>query len=189
MLLRLSLLLVLLSSLPAHAHKVHVFAWVSGDTVTVESGLSGNKPLVKSKVTVKEMQTSQIILQGTGDKDGIFTFIIPQEIKRKAPDLLITVSGGEGHQSEWLLPATEYVSERSIPTVLPQKHMASSTELEIMLQELLEKELAPIRRSLTKAEDKKPGFRDIIGGIGYLIGLAGLVAWLKNKKPAKKQKK
>jgi len=49
MILRLSLLLATLFFLPqqAMAHKIHVFAWVSGDTVTVESSFSENRPLIR----------------------------------------------------------------------------------------------------------------------------------------------
>ena len=54
-------------------------------------------------------------------------------------------------------------------------------ELKRMVQELLAEELAPIRRSLAKAEDRTPDIHDIMGGIGYLLGLAGLIAWLKNR--------
>lgn len=182
------LLLFLLLPMQAHGHKIHVFAWVSGDTVTVESTFFGNHPLVKSSITVKNSQTRELVLQGTGDKKGIFSFTIPPAVKEKAADLRITVSGGEGHQAEWLMPASEYLADTSIHP-LPQKQVADSAELKKMLQEVLEQELAPIKRSIAKANDKTPGFRDIMGGIGYLLGLAGLVAWLRNREPKSRPQK
>ena len=164
------------------AHKIHVFAWVSGDTITVESNFSKDRPLVKGKVTVQDNASHAVLLEGTGDEKGIFTFVVPAQAKAQAKDLLIVVSGSEGHQSEWLIPATEYLADSSgsppeISTDL------NSAELQKMLQELLEQELAPIRRSLAENRQDKPGFRDIMGGIGYLLGLAGLVAWMKNRSP------
>lgn len=184
MLIRLFLLLFfLLLPLQAHGHKIHVFAWVSGDTVTVESTVSGNHPVVKSSITVTNNQSGEQILQGNGDEKGIFSFTIPPAIKQKAADLLLTVSGGEGHQAEWLVPASEYQSDVIMPTPQIQAQATDSAELKRILQEVLEQELAPIRRSIAQANDRKPGFRDIMGGIGYLLGLAGLVAWLKNRKP------
>ena len=84
---------------------------------------------------------------------------------------------------EWLLPATDYVSEETTTQQQPQQQVADSEELKKLLQEVLKQELAPIRRSIAMANDRKPGFHDIIGGIGYLLGLAGLVAWLRNRKP------
>lgn len=184
MLIRLFLFLVfLLLPLQAHGHKIHVFAWVSGDTVTVESTVSGNHPVIKSSITVTNNQSGEQILQGNGDEKGIFSFTIPPAIKQNAADLLITVSSGDGHLAEWLLPADEYHSDSIMPTPKIQAQATDGAELKKILQEVLEQELAPIRRSIAQANDRKPGFRDIMGGIGYLLGLAGLVAWFKNRKP------
>ena len=192
MLLRCFFLLACLFLLPlqAQAHKIHVFAWVSDNTITVESNFSGNRPLLNGKVTVQDNKTEAILLQGTGDERGIFTFPIPARAKEEKMDLLIVVSGSEGHQSSWLVPADEYLSnnDASPANLLSEKAEIKNEELKQMLQELLNQELAPIRRSLARAEDKSPGFSDIMGGIGYLLGLAGLVAWLRNRpqKPGEK---
>ncbi len=184
MFIRTSLILACLFFLPfqAQAHKIHVFAWVSGDTITVESNFSKDRPLIKGKVTVQDNVSHAVLLQGTGDAKGIFTFVVPAQAKAQARDLLIVVSGSEGHQSEWLIPATEYLSDSKESTVEISTDL-NSTELQKMLQELLEQELAPIRRSLAENRQDKPGFRDIMGGIGYLLGLAGLVAWMRNRSP------
>jgi len=174
-------LILLLLPLQAHAHKIHVFAWVSGNTVTVESGFSGSRPLVKGTVNIKNAKTEELLVEGTGDSKGIFHFEIPASVKETSADMLITVTGGEGHQSEWLIPAAEYLAE-SVSKQIPQQQNINNNELKQMIQQLLEEELKPIRRSLAQAAEQKPGFRDIMGGIGYLLGLAGLVAWMKNRK-------
>lgn len=177
----------------AQAHKIHVFAWVSGNTITVESSFSGNRPLLNGSVTVQNNASKTILLEGTGDESGIFTFSIPAIAREEHMDLLVVVSGGDGHQSQWLIPATEYLAEAAPapapPTVQSIAPPENDDELKRMIQELLIQELAPIKRSLAAAEDKKPGFRDIMGGIGYLLGLAGLVAWLKNRSPQDLSKK
>jgi nickel transport protein len=178
------LLLCSLLFLPiqAEAHKIHVFAWSSGDTVTVESSFSGNKPLLHGKIIVKDNKSGSILLQGNGDDKGIFTFTIPPEAKEQKADLLIVVSGSEGHQSEWLVPATEYLLDNTLPGT-DNSSIINSAELRQMIKEILAQELDPIKRSLAESKQQKPGFRDIAGGIGYLLGLAGLVAWLRNRKP------
>jgi len=187
MILRFSTLLFffLLWPFQAHAHKIHVFAWVSGDTVTVESSFSGNRPLIRGNVTVKDNTSGEVLLQGVGDKKGIFTFLLPASVKEKATDLLIVVAGSEGHRSEWLVPATEYLPGSDPPTPEAPKGM-DNAELKKMIEVLLRQELAPIKRSLAESRQHKPGFRDIMGGIGYLLGLAGLAAWLKNRPGAKR---
>ncbi len=183
MLTRLSLFLSCFFFLPlqAQAHKIHVFAWISGDTVTVESNFSGNQPLINGNVTVKNNKSGAVLLQGIGDEKGIFTFAVPAKAKEEATDLLILVSGSEGHQSEWLIPAKEYLSGKNTLSAPENPAGLDSAQLKQMLEELLDQKLAPIKRSLAESKQDKPGFRDIMGGIGYLLGLAGLVAWLKNR--------
>ncbi len=182
-------LLACLCLLPtqAEAHKIHVFAWVAGDTVTVESNFSGDKPLINGKVTVKNKESDTILLEGIGDKKGIFTFTVPSELKTEKPDLLIVVSGGEGHQSEWLIPATEYLTA-STPPSQPFTSKANTKELQKMIRDTITQELAPIKRTLAENRQSKPGFRDIMGGIGYLLGFAGLIAWMRNRQPTKDSK-
>ena len=173
---------LLLLPIQAEAHKIHVFAWSSGDTVTVESSFSGNKPLLHGKIIVKDNRSGSILLQGNGDDKGVFSFTIPPKAKAQKADLLIVVSGSEGHQSEWLVPATEYLLDSTIPKTDHFENI-NSTELQKIIREIMEQELGPIKRSLAESKQQKPEFRDIVGGIGYLLGLAGLVAWLRNRKP------
>lgn len=177
------------------AHKINVFAWVSGDTVTVESSFAANRPLIQGTVTVSDAKSKTLLLEGKGDKKGIFTFTIPPVAKQQAMDLLIVVAGSEGHQNQWLIPATEYLSETPSPASSPQPAPSlqsapistampadiTDATLKQMLQEAIREELAPIRRNLAMAQERKPGFLDIMGGMGYLIGLAGLVAWIRNR--------
>jgi len=186
MIIRSLLLLACLFFIPmqAQAHKIHVFAWVSGDTVTVESSFSSNKPLLHGKITVKDNTSGNVLLQGDGDDQGLFKFTVPSIARDNKTDLLIVVSGSEGHQSEWLLPATEYFSiENNIHTTDHSASNINSKELQEIIRTIVVEELEPIKRSLAESKQQKPGFSDIMGGIGYLIGLAGLVAWLRNRNP------
>ena len=176
----------------SQAHKIRVFAWIAGDTVTVESGFSGGRPLVQGSVDVQDTSTSASLLQGKTDAQGIFTFSLAETVKEKGMELRIIVSGGEGHRNEWLLQTGEDqddVARSSDNTAgtsaAPEQTVSgqnSSAELTRILDQLLEEKLAPIRRSLARTEEQQPGFTDILGGIGYLIGLAGIIAWMKSRR-------
>ncbi len=181
---RILLLAACLLFLPfqVEAHKIHVFAWVSGNTVTVESNFSENKPLLHGKITVKDNTSGAILLQGTGNTKGIFTFTVPPEARARKTDLLILVTGSEGHQSEWLVPATEYLLEDSTQAPVQHAGSISNAELQILIKEIVAQELAPIKRSLAENRQEKPDLRDIMAGIGFLLGLAGLVTWMRNRK-------
>lgn len=153
--------------------------------MTVESSFADNRPLINGHIAVKDKTSGALLLEGSSDSKGIFTFTVPPKEKKLAKDILVVVSGSAGHQSEWLIPATEYLTETTHSSVKPSTAL-DNQKLKQVLEELLDQKLAPIKRSLAESKQNKPGFRDIMGGIGYLLGLAGLVAWLRNR-PQKQQ--
>jgi hypothetical protein len=46
----------------------------------------------------------------------------------------------------------------------------------------LEKKLAPIRKNIGSLVNHSPTIKDIGAGIGYLVGFAGLIAWLQTRR-------
>lgn len=194
---------------PSLAHKLRVFAWITGDTVTVESSFSGGRTLVKGTVVVQDASTGASLVQGTTDEQGNFSFSLREAVKGPGISLRIVVAGGEGHQNEWILKPEEYqvTAASSVPEAIktPQSDQTAAPakdsiappvtgavatppstitreELVSILDERLEAKLAPLRRSLAQAAEHRPQFTDILGGIGYIIGIAGILAWMKSKK-------
>ena len=52
-----------------------------------------------------------------------------------------------------------------------------------IVQEEIQKQLSPMRQYLAeKLENKSPGLRDIVGGIGWLAGLGAFGFWLSQKR-------
>jgi len=45
----------------------------------------------------------------------------------------------------------------------------------------VEEKVAPLRRILLDQQEKGPGMTEIFGGIGYLLGLAGLLAYARSR--------
>lgn len=176
----------------AHAHKIRVFAWVAGDTVTVESGFSGGRPLIQGTVEVQNADNGAILLQGKTNERGVFTFSLTKTSQQQQIPLRIIVSSDEGHRNEWLLPAgtdqpgadldtTDTTETTAAPEIIISGEN-SDENLTRILDQLLDEKLAPIHRSLAQTEEQKPKLTDILGGIGYLIGLAGIIAWMKRRK-------
>ncbi len=187
------LLIIILSSVPTpiQAHQVQVFAWQAGEIVTVESKFSGGRPLVKGQVDVQHATTGASLYQGRTNDQGHFSFSLADTVKAEKAPLRIIVSGGDGHRNEWLLqPEVAHVSQETdqAATTVPAAELSgtagsvSNKELTIILERLLEEKLAPIRRSLAQSQEPRPKLTDILGGIGYLIGLAGIIAWIKSRK-------
>lgn len=187
--------------LTAHAHKLRIFAWSEGDVIYGETAFSGNRQPKNAEITVQDAVSHAVLLTTRTDDLGKFSFTVPEQAILKHSDLLLVVNAGEGHRGEWPLPASEYLVLSAPTKIAKIKNSTSTTEqlspsppadpektvsvdeqlLRRIVDEELDKKLAPLKHMLAESRDNSPGLRDILGGIGYILGLAGLFAWIKNK--------
>ncbi len=185
----------------ALAHRVNVFAWVEGDKIHVESKFSGGKKVKAGKVVVTDPQGVELI-SGLTNEHGAFSFKVP-----KQSDLRIIVMAGQGHQGQWTVREAELqglTSETAIKPAGskrlysdPQSAVANTSgrsdavasgqdinvkELENIIETVLDRKLQPINRTLAEMQQKGPGVSDIFAGIGYILGLVGIAAYIQNRK-------
>lgn len=196
-------ILCLLSSV-CLAHKVRIFAYAEGNIIVGETAFSGGRAAKNSEIIVQDAASARTLLTCRTDDQGQFRFPIPEKAVHDHLDLRIIINVGEGHRGEWLLKAEEYLDDGEVESVstsdqenLSEVTPASMTTKPILadekllrrvVEETLDKKLAPIKRMLAENQNKGPSLQDILGGIGYLLGLAGIIAYLKskNKKGEKK---
>jgi nickel transport protein len=181
----------------AWAHGVSIFAWVEGDTVYTESKFSGGR-LAKGALIEVYDQAGQKLLEGKTDDNGAFSFKLP-----KKEELKIVLVAGMGHRNEWTLtkqdlegvalsqPAADplpppsqaqaVTSEKSAPASAPA---ANVSDLQAALEQSLDKKLNPIIRKLSQLEEhrKDVSLSDVIGGLGYILGLMGLAAYIQYRR-------
>ncbi len=169
------------------AHKVTIFAWVEGDTVHTESKFSGGRVAKQARIEVYD-RTGALLLEGRTDDEGRFVFKAP-----KQEELRIVLVAGAGHRNEWVVKAEEFAghvrpvadddtvlpkqTEPVVATPLPGRIDISREDLQTMIEAALEKQLQPVLRRLHQM-DEGPRLADIIGGIGYILGLVGLGAYI-----------
>jgi len=89
------LVFCLLTASSAWGHKVHVFAWVEGDTVYTESYFSNGNKAVHAQIQVFN-NYGKLIISGKTDKKGKFAFKLPA-----CTDLRIVLNASEGHNAEF----------------------------------------------------------------------------------------
>jgi nickel transport protein len=186
----------------AWAHRVNVFAWAEGDTVYVESKFSGGKKIMGGNISVSD-SSGVVLLSGRTNDQGEFSFKRPQPTELK-----IILQAGMGHRAEWTLPVddghadhsaedgrAEKANARNKP-VSPQDQIdhqpaktqaavyagASRSEIEAIVEKALDKKMKPVLEMLAESNAKGPDLGDIIGGIGYIIGLVGIGAYFHNRK-------
>lgn len=197
----LAFLVLLLTVGETSAHNVTIFAWVEGDTIYTESKFSGGRVAKEAPIEVYDAAGVKL-LSGKSDQNGEFSFKIP-----KKEDLKIVLKAGMGHGNEWVVTAEEIAEAQGetasaatapepsepaekaaepAPSFGPQVTAgAAPIGSQADLEKLLDKKLAPVLKKLSHLEAKQktgPGFSEIIGGIGYILGLMGLAAYIQSKR-------
>ncbi len=184
------------ATLPAaHAHKVTVFAWAEGNRVFTQSKFSGGKTVKAGKVEVFD-SSGNLLLEGRTDDLGAFAFQAPA-----ITDLKIVLTAGMGHQNSWLLsaadlgqgkltsPATHASPSDSTVLEAPRDSVPAAAgpdltarEIEAIVARQLQEKIQPLVRMVAASQEKKTTMGDIVGGIGYIIGLVGLGAYVRYRK-------
>ncbi|WP_446011943.1 hypothetical protein [Candidatus Electrothrix sp.] len=176
--------LLFLVSPPAHAHKLNVFAWGSDRQIYGETFFNGGRKAKNITVQVQNAESHSLVLTTQTNALGEFQFTLPQQVVQQQLDLLVSADSGDGHRGEWLLEASEYLGPESTtadPSTALMNTVDTAAVREIVRQEL-KRELIPIKKDLAERQEKKVRLQDILGGIGCIIGLAGLLAWFQAKK-------
>ncbi len=170
------------------AHKVIVFGWVEGDTVFTESKFSGGNRVKGGTIEVFN-QSHQKLLQGTTDDQGNFAFPRPRE----SGPLTIVLTAGMGHAGQWVIGGQELAGTRdgtpetgvsrdgAATKPLISQGSLSVSAIEAVVTRVVQKELAPLK---AQRADRAWGFRDIMAGIGYILGLMGLASYLRYRNDA-----
>jgi len=188
-----------------HAQQVSIFAWTEDGIVHTQSKFSGGKKVVNGKVEVFDPQGKRL-LEGVTNKNGEFFFKVPA-----VTDLEIVLTAGMGHKNSWTIaadevggglpksgmseskpsgsvgpgdssspPANVYSGQPAIPC--GETARLSADDVETIVSRQLEKKLAPLTRMIAAEQEKGPTISDIFGGIGYILGLVGLGAYMRYRK-------
>jgi nickel transport protein len=114
---------------------------------------------------------------------------------------------GQGHQAEWTLRAAEMedlpsktASDKSTEKAMQSERKKDAaitsvetgtaapdtaikpTELEAIIETVLDRKLKPIIRMLADIRQDAPSVGDIFAGIGYILGLVGIAAYVQSRK-------
>lgn len=186
----------------ALAHRVNIFAWVEGENIVVECGFNRAAPVRGGLVTVYDAGDGKALLQGRTNDRGVFVFAVPEPV-RVGHGLRIEVNAGEGHVNDWTMTAAEINEARDLghgflqaaPAMAAKVPATATTsivpapeapaapapltapEVRAIVAESLSAGLAPIRRELAALASPGPSVRDVVGGLGWIMGLIGIACW------------
>jgi nickel transport protein len=160
---------------PLWAHGVNLFVAVEGDLIHGRV-FFGDGYVTESSVIRISDRDGNHLAEIVPQEDGSFTYQTRQQI-----DHLITADGRDGHVIKRWVKADMLSGDAFAPAgespggdhQLDEKGASS-----LHLEKVVARQITPLREELA-AYQAQLRLRDILGGLGYILGLAGLALWLK----------
>lgn len=186
---------LLLAATPAEAHKLKVFATAIGPRIEGSAYFVGGGPAAGAKVTITTPDGTPIAAIAT-DAQGNFAIIAASRT-----DHVIAVDSGDGHVGRFTVLARDLPGD--LPGGLPQPAASGAPAMDPpanapvagiqphltadgmreLVGEAVARQIVPLREQLNGYEDRVR-IHDILGGLGYILGLAGLALWLRARRTA-----
>lgn len=185
---------IFLISSTSFAHQIRVFAYGTGNTIVGETAYGNGRPPKHAEIIIQNVIDNKVLFTCAADHNGQFSFLIPAEAKTGRIDLKIIANDGGGHRAEWILKADEYltVNEHKTAAIEIKEQIVSETISSVaeiiktdevvirrVVEEELEKKLGSVKNIIMPSDPGHPSARDILGGLGYIMGLTGLIAYYK----------
>ncbi len=192
----LAVLLGLLIATPAEAHKLKVFATAEGGVVSGYAYFFGGGRAMETRVTVTDPRGRTLIELRT-DAEGTFRFDTKQR-----QDYRITVDSGDGHVTSTTISAADLpepsvmadvadmtlrpkVAEAAVvpPPAEPEPPM-TAPDVATLVEAAIAHQIRPLREQVDAWNDRIL-VHDVLGGLGYILGLAGLAYGLTARRRTK----
>jgi nickel transport protein len=167
----------------AWAHKLNVFAHVEGHAIRGNAYFPGNVPAQGAQVTAVAPDGRELG-RTTSDREGKFVL----EARVRSDTKIVAVTE-DGHGAEYILRAAElpedlpageegdrpHLSE-PVPSLPPAQPAITDGELLGEMQ-ALRGQVVELRGQVYDYEQRLR-FRDVLGGLGYILGVAGVACYL-----------
>jgi len=169
---------VLLFAVPAEAHRLRVFATVEGGAIEGHAFfVGGGRP---DGAAVRFVRAGEVVHATTTDAEGAFAWR-PEE----PGPVTVVVDPGGGHTAEVTLGAERFGGAAASADALVSAAEASAPNaLDPDIEAALEAAVARQIRPLLEAQAEAAGrirFNDVMGGIGMIVGLAGVALWARTR--------
>ncbi len=169
---------------PALAHRLNVFAAWDGTRISGEAYFTGGARA--GGVAIRAATPDgKVLAQVRSEKNGDFA------LPPFAPaDVDIIADSGDGHIAHFRVTAMDMGAPSgtapsvAATTAVPVPSSSASEGLEAVMDRTVARRIAPLQRQIAEYE-AKVRLHDILGGIGYLVGLAGLGFWWLARREAK----
>ena len=182
--------------LPAHAHKLQVFAFADGARIEGSAYFAGGGKAADSRIRIDDA-AGQTLAELTTAADGSFEYLARAPIEHR-----IIAFSGDGHRATWRIGAAELAggfpdrggaAEPSSPpsaerAARPEPQPATQVSDDILrtaIDQAVARQITPLRQELLALRNDLR-LQDILGGIGYIFGIAGLAMWWRARSASRK---
>ncbi|BCP54824.1 hypothetical protein K32_34410 [Kaistia sp. 32K] len=174
-----ALVLLALLVAPASAHRLKVFASAIGGNIEGEAYFVGSGPAADISVTLRD-NAGKPLQTGMTGADGRFALPVSA-----TGDVQVIVDAHDGHIARFTVagdaaapPAAPPSPEgAAAPAAAPAQATVPLAEIELAVA----RKVAPLAEQIDALESSLR-LRDIIGGVGYIVGLFGLLAFVKSRR-------
>lgn len=192
-----ALVLAVAGTTPTHAHRLKLFVAVEGMTVSGYAFFIGGGRPQDVDFVIKDGAGAPVHRGRTDDK-GAFAWTAT------APtDYTFSIDAGDGHFVDEKIPADRFsltvtataapvaaetmptVADRATNTAAPSPAAVDPETLARLVEAAAERAVARQLRPLIEAQnlaEARLRFNDIMGGVGMIVGLAGLTAWAMSRR-------
>ncbi len=171
---------------PATAHLLKVFAWAEGAEIRGYAYTAGGGRASGARITVLGPDGTTLATLPPDDA-GEFRYVT----KDQGPHRIVADSG-DGHRASWTVGAAESgaahggaAAPPGADAGLPDDPQATATLSDDRLAALVERAVArqvgPLRAEL-QAHAARARLGDVVGGIGFIFGIAGVVLWWRSRR-------
>ncbi len=171
-----------LLALPAQAHKVVASAWTDGKDIEGEVGFSnGDMALPDTVIEVFDSENNKIG-ETKITEDGLFRFTPATSIAHT-----FSANLGAGHVASVVVPVDELPDGLKAGPARPMTAKQEATKTSIsaatndeiakIVAKAVRKEVQPLRKEIAQYKEKND-LQSILGGIGYILGLTGIVFYI-----------
>ena len=157
------LLAFLAAAGPAAAHGIAVFAAAEGEGIAGYVYYPGGERIGGATVHLLGPDGAELG-EATSKPDGSFLF--KAEIRA---DLTVRARTADGHGAAYQIHAEDMA--------------AAAGDLEDMVERAVARHVRPLRRQI-EAYEHKIRLHDVLGGIGYILGIAGILFFVRARRSA-----
>ncbi len=182
------LILLTLTTTETFAHALHLFANLQQDHIDGRAYYADQNPASHERVFLYDKE-DKLLQKTITNENGMFRFNIdkPQNFK-------VVVQGEEGHRAETqitiiekqLINPLEQQLNQALDTKFQYVNHSSNCKTDILEKNIisvLQQEMQSLKEQLNHYENKIR-WHDVLGGLGYIFGLAGFFVYLITKRKA-----